>query len=239
MRHFTVTVPEGGVVEGQTFLAPLPSEYEAGEGYKRIQAPTGRWKDGLFDCGMYGWFHASLCCALCCTQIAMGQVMARLRLSWLGSPTPAASAGSNTIHSNFRNTFNVVLCLVCAYTVFSVSLEFAAMPPPKWDYELDGAYYVPAVVPLLRMWGSLLFTIWSIWALLKTRRSLRSTYSIPVSRQCANAEENCPGCEDFVCAACCGCCVVGQMLRHTGEYETYGGRCCSSSGHVRGTPAVV
>jgi len=57
--------PEGGVKEGDTFLAPLPADMADGP---RIKAPTGQWKDGLFNCFGYGILHPSLCCSLWCTQ---------------------------------------------------------------------------------------------------------------------------------------------------------------------------
>ena len=65
-KTISVEVPRGGVVEGQVFLVPLPDDFAVGE--PRIQAPTGRWKDGTFDFCNAGACHASLCCALCCTQ---------------------------------------------------------------------------------------------------------------------------------------------------------------------------
>ena len=58
--------PAGGVVEGQVFLVPLPDDFAVGE--PRIDAPTGRWKDGTFDLVNAGWCHPSLWCALCFTQ---------------------------------------------------------------------------------------------------------------------------------------------------------------------------
>jgi len=63
-RTFTAEVPEGGVTEGQTFLAALPENYTG----ERLNIPTGHWKDGLFDCFNYGVCHSSLWCAICCPQ---------------------------------------------------------------------------------------------------------------------------------------------------------------------------
>ena len=61
-----VAQPPGGVVEGQIFLIPLPDDFAVGE--PRVNIPTGRWKDGPFDCLKAGICHPSLWCALCCTQ---------------------------------------------------------------------------------------------------------------------------------------------------------------------------
>lgn len=62
--------PEGGVQEGQVFLAPLPKNYAG----TMIEAPTGQWKDGLGNCFTNGICHPSLWCAFCCHSIAIGQV---------------------------------------------------------------------------------------------------------------------------------------------------------------------
>jgi hypothetical protein len=58
--------PEGGVIEGQVFLVPLPADFAVGE--PQLNIPTGHWKDGLFDFLKAGPFHPSLWCACCCTQ---------------------------------------------------------------------------------------------------------------------------------------------------------------------------
>jgi len=76
------------------------------------------------------------------------------------------------------------------------------------------------------LWG--LLTFWSVYALCQTRQSVRHQYSIPGS-----PVEDCMG------SAFCSCCVVSQLARHTGEYETYPGICLSSTGHPVGTPMTV
>lgn len=76
-----------------------------------------------------------------------------------------------------------------------------------------------------------MFTIWSIYALMKTRENVRAKYSIP--------EEKCQGCEDLCCSVFCSCCVVAQLARHTGDYETYKGSACSETGHAAHTPSIV
>ena len=202
--------PEGGVQEGQTFMAPLP----AGVTANRIQAPTGRWKDGLFDCFAYGICHPHLWCAILCSRISMAQVMTRMQLTWLGEPGPQVAT---------KNTFRVVIILLVAYMVYSTSLEIGSLP------------YTPSETPLwmtiLKSLGSTLFTVWSVYSLCRTRQNVRKMYSIP--------EQHCAGCEDVVCAFFCTCCTVAQLSRHTGEYETYPAVCCSETGHPPGTPLVV
>lgn len=202
--------PEGGVEEGQVFLAPLSKNFDG----PRLAAPTGHWKDGLFDFFKVGFCHPSLWCSLCCAQLALGQVMTRMQLTWLGGPGPL---------NRTQQTFTVVLLLVISFFVYSTALEIAAIP-----YSVNqGPFYIAA----LRFSGNLLFSAWALYALYRTRQTVRQRYQIP--------EQRCAGCEDICCSLWCGCCVVAQMMRHTGEYENYAGVCCSMTGHTPGTPLVI
>ena len=207
---FMCQVPQGGVKEGGTFWVPLPQD----AGRNRIIAPTGKWKDGLFDCFSLGICHAHLLCAFCCSRIAMAQIMTRLHLTWLGLPGPVIAT---------KNTFNVVVTLVIAYSIYASSLSLAAM-----GYS---AVEVPGIIVFLKTVGGLLFGAWSIYSLCRTRQSVRRQYSIP--------EEGCHGYEDLCLSIFCTCCTLAQMARHTGEYETYPGVCCSKTGHPKGTPFTV
>jgi len=211
-KTISVEVPAGGVLEGQIFLVPLPDDFAVGE--PRVNIPTGQWKDGTFDCLKAGVFHPSLWCAICFTQVAMAQVMQRLRLSWLGEPAHDEAT---------KSTFKVVLTLVICYTVFTIALEMAEAS--------SGYYQTPTWIPTLRFIAGILFTIYSIYSLMKTRENVRSKYSIQ--------EERCKGMEDLCCSMWCSCCVVSQMARHTGEYETYKGRFCSDTGMAAHSPSVV
>ena len=144
----------------------------------------------------------------------MAQVMMRMQLTWLGEPGPIIST---------KNTFKVVVVLVVAYIVYSTALEIAS--------EISDVPNVPVFIPVLRIVGSVLFSIWALWSLCMTRKNARARFSIE--------EQRCQGCEDVCCAFFCTCCTVAQLARHTGEYETYRGVCCSQTGHPVGTPLVV
>jgi len=146
--------------------------------------------------------------------VAMAQVMQRLRLNWLGEAAPEAAT---------KNTFKVVLTLILCYTVFTIALEMTEAS--------SGYYQIPTWIPVLRFIGGVLFTIYSIYSLMKLRENVRAKYSIP--------EERCSGMEDLCCSMWCSCCVVSQMARHTGEYETYKGRFCSETGMAAHTPSIV
>lgn len=207
---YTVTIPKGGVNEGEIFLAPIPQGYIMEE---VIDSPRGRWKDGTFDLFRYGICHSHFCCALLCTEIAMGQVMQRMRLSW---------TGSRTLGDRALNTYRTVLILVICYFIFDVSLASYIQANTKLD---NYGYYdvtINPAVPIVRSVVGFVFTCWSIYALYKTRQNVRSEFSIP--------EERCIGCEDVVCASFCSCCTVAQIARHTGDYDTLPGLFCSETG---------
>ena len=78
----STTQPPGGVVDGQIFLSPLPAGL--GDGEPQVNIPTGRWKDGLFDCFNAGVFHPSLWCAFCFTQ---GELYSTVAVSPLSMST--------------------------------------------------------------------------------------------------------------------------------------------------------
>jgi Cys-rich protein (TIGR01571 family) len=144
----------------------------------------------------------------------MAQVISRMQLTWLGQPGPSG---------NTRPAFTVIVMLVAAFFVYSIALDLAALP-----YNINTT---PSYMAILRLSGNFLFTFWSIYALCRTRQSVRARYQIP--------EQTCQGCEDVCCAVWCGCCATSQMLRHTGEYETYPGVYFSPTGHPPGVPLVV
>lgn len=93
--------------------------------------------------------------------------------------------------------------------------EWTNVSPPRREY-----YYIVIAGFLL----GLFFLI----ALIRTRQAVRDHYSIP---------GGC--CEDVVCSTCCGCCVIAQMARHTGDYENNEAVCCSDRGLSKKAPCNV
>lgn len=200
--------PEGGVVEGQEFMVDLPEDFKG----LRIEAPTGRWKDGIFGCFNYGICHPSLCCACFCTQLAMAQVMTRMKLTYLGEP------GSR---SSTMSTFKIVALLFICYTIYSIALEIAAPSDEP----------TTPLISTLKALGGICFSLYALYAMMKTREFVREKHSIPEGRLGV--------CEDLLCSLCCSCCAVSQMARHTGEYERYNGACCSARGLTEAAPLNV
>ena len=191
-------------------MAALPDYVTA----PRIQAPTGQWKDGLFQCFKHGVCHPHIWCAFCCSKISMAQIMTRMKLTWLGEHGPREST---------KNTFLVVLILLFSYAVYSTSLGIGT-----WSYPPGNA---PIFFVVAKYIGATLFICWSVYSLMRTRQSVREQYSIP--------ERTCVGCEDCCCAFFCTCCALSQMARHTGEYETYQGTWCTKTGLSSDAPGTV
>lgn len=144
----------------------------------------------------------------------MGQVISRMQLTWLGEPGSLMQT---------QKAFRIVLVLVTCYVCYSMALELAAWPYPPGEE--------PVAIPLLRNIGGFLFTEWSVYSLYRTRQNVRARYQID--------QQHCIGCEDLCCAVWCSFCATAQMLRHTGEYETYPGVYLSKTGHPPTAPLVV
>lgn len=68
----------------------------------------------------------------------------------------------------------------------------------------------------------MLFMLYILITTCRARRSVREQYDIP--------ETTCKGCEDCCCSFWCQCCTTMQMMRHTADYETYPGSCCTETG---------
>ena len=81
--------------------------------------PVGYWKDGLFECCKFGFFHPSLWNATCCPQILLAQISTRLRLNWLGD--------AYTYNGDWKRTFRIVLGIVVGY--WALCILFAPKQP--------------------------------------------------------------------------------------------------------------
>lgn len=194
---------------GQIFSAPLPSS----ERPNIIRAPNGRWKDGLCNCFSLGIYHPSLCWSIWLPPIAMGQIMTRMSLNWLGQH-------GNRVFTKY--TCTSVAIITYTYVLLEITVQCLQHFLP------DEGFLVQKFVGLS---VTSLFFSWFLYALKMTRQRVREQYSIP--------GEQCGSYEDVCCSLFCACCVVSQMARHTGEYETYPGICCSTTGHPEGTPLTI
>jgi len=228
---FTVVVPDGGVNKGQRFIVPftppatnvvavaIPAEAEAAStanhgsstGSKQEQPrsragsgiPTGIWRDGLCDFCRFGPFHPQFLMSLCFRPILMGQVMTRMKMTWLGQRmrTDASTITMNDSRMDtderWKNTFrNIVIVTVLFYgmTTFSATpaINIDANPADTHSaYEqlsdVDKAKYN------INSWISTVFGVYIFYILIQLRATLRHVYSIP--------EENCLCCYQLGCGS--------------------------------------
>jgi Cys-rich protein (TIGR01571 family) len=211
-----------------TEVTPVYGDHHDGE--EDYLTPTGRWKDGLCDCCSLGCCHPSLWCAYCFPQILMGQILTRMKLSWLGDSSPASDDDS------WRTTFRRVVTVVILYYVL---ISYLSPPPTEVVEEADddndndknkAAFLGLKEIPLSeedyphwkRTWLDILnflFYMYTIIVLVKLRLAVRDRYRIPGST-----------CEDCCCVVWCGCCTVAQLARQTAQYDTERAACCSSTG---------
>jgi Cys-rich protein (TIGR01571 family) len=192
--------------------------------------PIGKWRDGVFDCCNLGCGHAHFWLSWCCTPIALGQVMTRLHLDWLGSPMTNPSSWST-----FKIlTVSFIASLVLRYGMSIINMPYTspsyadAYPydgtvasKPNWLVALDGIHHC-----ILYAYG-----LYLLIAMIRARSNLRSKYAIP--------EQYCSGCEDCCCSFWCHCCVVAQMARHLNDYEHNEASCCTDTGLRNSEPHII
>eukprot|EP00579_Thalassiosira_antarctica_P031630 CAMPEP_0201991556 /NCGR_PEP_ID=MMETSP0905-20130828/363_1 /ASSEMBLY_ACC=CAM_ASM_000554 /TAXON_ID=420261 /ORGANISM="Thalassiosira antarctica, Strain CCMP982" /LENGTH=293 /DNA_ID=CAMNT_0048545997 /DNA_START=30 /DNA_END=911 /DNA_ORIENTATION=+ len=229
-HNFTVKVPVGGVEQGQKFSVPFPAGANgySGAAIPRASVPVGHWKDGMCDCFRLGLIHPVLWNAYCCPLILVGQVMHRLKLTWLGNEGTIAKTTA---------TFRICLSITLVYILMDNIIRFLAYRTLFKiiinENEYGDTVDIDSFYALVNWHRSLsfFFGIFIITLVAKTRNRIRSKYGIP--------EEQCAGCEDCCCSFWCNCCTVAQMARHTADYDTYAGLCCSETGMPPHAPSIV
>lgn len=87
-KIFQVVVPPGGVEKGQTISVPAPSDSVEKKAAKVNDTPQikGKFKDNLCEFCIHGCCHPTCCIPFWAPFCAMGQLMTRLKLTWLADP---------------------------------------------------------------------------------------------------------------------------------------------------------
>jgi hypothetical protein len=82
-----VTVPSGGVEEGQTFSVPMPAAMETM--ITGISVPVGHWRDGFLDLLHYGICHPHVWTACCCvsSKCCREKYRNKRSMAWYGERT--------------------------------------------------------------------------------------------------------------------------------------------------------
>mmetsp|Transcript_53493 Transcript_53493/g.64515 ORF Transcript_53493/g.64515 Transcript_53493/m.64515 type:complete len:301 (-) Transcript_53493:150-1052(-) len=244
-RVFSIKVPRGGVERGQKFTVTLPGGSDSLTDtmcHPRTSIPTGAWRDGLCDCFKHGIIHPIIFNGFLCPLIAAGQVMTRLGLNYVGQPGRV---------SETTQTFRKILFLVIAFVsidsiLLAILIRITFAITTGINYATSNVNVVDVekfagtndlietynTIASIRGFLRLIFFVFTLYVITKTRKFLRNKYAIQ-EKVCKN------GAEDFCCALCCSCCVVTQMARHTADYNTYRGVCCTDTGLPEHVPGIV
>lgn len=145
----------------------------------------------------------------------MAQILTRMRMNWLGSPTT---------EYDWHMTFRRIAIIVVVYYVLSLLLQ------PDYTEVItteDGTATViqhegPLWKSISYNIASFSFGLYTLIVMIRLRAAVRNKYEIPTKR--------CGGAEDCCCVFFCGCCTVGQLARQTANYEEIRAVCCTDTG---------
>ena len=235
-QTFQVTVPPGGVEKGQTFAVPMPmfTTTRSTTTTTTTTIPVGHWRDHLYDCFRHGICHPHCWASWMCTFLATGQVIRRMQFDWTGRPTERLSARAMN--------FSIIAGMVVVYFVvhFVIYVSMVSMDPNLRQQEDDSSSNwspveaeedEPAVfkfLVILYQFFGITYWIVSTIILIRTRRSVRERYGIPGQDL-----------EDCLCGVCCHCCVAGQLLRHTTDYDVHPSAIFTDTGLPPHVPGIV
>lgn len=201
-KRFLAVVPPSGVQQGETFTCGM-RELDSGSS----DIPVGQWKDGLYELCKFGCCHPVAWNSLFCPLIALGQIQTRIELDFLGRPL----FGSTSVSNQF-----MMASLVTVWGLTNVGLFVACNL--KWSHGLELS--VADIVAIALMNGVMIAFL--VFVTQSTRNSLREKFMI--------REERCSDLEDICLSLACLPCTVGQMARHTANYDEYEAVCCSNTG---------
>jgi Cys-rich protein (TIGR01571 family) len=193
-----------------------------------FQLVIGRMGLCCAGCCAYGICHPALWNSYCCPLALAGQVMSRLKLTWTANEGTSAQA-----LATFRILLGISIAFVVADNIlFLYPSYFHEMPKDPYNkYENEQYREYVMRFGFCRMVLRVIFNLFAVYVVWKTRAYIREKYSIPA--RC------CGECEDCCCSFWCTCCTIGQMARHTADYETYAAICCNDTGLPSHVPNIV
>ena len=141
------------------------------------------------------------------STVALGQIMTRTGLD--SRARPANKLVSSTSCTNLA---------VFLFFWIAVNCSAAFMFRVRWQRGMDLGpdVYGPLIV------FNVLYLFYFQKLVKNTREAIRVKYQIP--------ETQCIGCEDCLCSTFCMSCTICQMGRHTADFDTYNGTCCTQTG---------
>jgi Cys-rich protein (TIGR01571 family) len=211
-QTITVTVPPGGVKEGQVFEAP-----EAPPPLAVSIATTGMWKNDLCGC-FENCGSGSFWMGWCCFPILLGQVMQRMNLSCIGTPTSDASKTCKII-TGFYAVVYILLFVLNLYMRARLQLSYTG----QGSQGQGGLYWFSIISNCLLLFFLIMHMC--------VRNFMRKKYKIRAD--CCGAVGDC--CIPMFCS----CCSVIQLHRHTHDEDQYPYNCGTATGLSLGAPAIV
>lgn len=185
--------------------------------------PIGAWRDGYCDCLRHGCCHSLLCLSCWCLPIALGQVMTRLQLSWLGQPRRRRQ------EERCSSAFGIILLLSCL--CLAQNYLISAFLLPFFSSRGTDARILHGIA-MFRSVMCFVYGLYIVIMIARTRLFMRQAFDIPELYCCG-------GVEDVCCSLWCPCLTVTQMARHTADYTLYRATCCSPTGLPERAPQVI
>jgi Cys-rich protein (TIGR01571 family) len=235
--RFLATVPPGGVHRGEQFSCFMRELEKI-----QMSAPIMHWREGLFACMKHGICHPLLlntifcplskflynamtmtyifflvACLLSFTHkyfffiltVALGQIQSRSGLSWRGSPGTKYEA---------MVAWSTMVQIIVFWIFMNCMIMCVLFMKWSWGQQESTS----DIISLLLVNSSML--LMCIYTIASTRSSIRRRFEIPEEDLCEG------GYEDIACAIFCAPCTISQMGRHTADFETYIGVCCTETG---------
>ena len=158
-------------------------------------------------------------------KVASGQVINRLKFTWTARPARNAAESARAfailLYITIVHWTVIGITEVAIFTLYPKNVgPDAYAPNTEYGYtepvEISGLLAVIMKINSILKWAYLVIVTFIAFSL---RKSVRAKFGIPGSAF-----------EDCCCAFWCNCCTVGQMLRHTTDYDVYVSQLCSPTG---------
>ncbi|KAL3763696.1 hypothetical protein ACHAW5_004848 [Stephanodiscus triporus] len=164
--------------------------------------PRGIWRDGLCDCCRFGPFHPHFLFALFLKPILMGQLLTRMKMTWLGRRTNVddddgyvhANLNDSRIEVNdrWRDALRNVVIVTALFLIVAAATDAAPDRDDEDDddgdssssrhrhaHHDDRSYGVDDVKSAINSWSATLYGFYLTYVIIQLRATIRHVYSIP------------------------------------------------------------
>ncbi|KAL3809311.1 hypothetical protein ACHAXA_008710 [Cyclostephanos tholiformis] len=170
---------------------PIRRRHGGGGRTREVGNPGGIWRDGLCDCCRFGPCHPHLLFALFLKPILIGQLLTRMKMTWIGRRTNVADDGTYDVtnlndsrievNDRWRNSLRDVIVVTALY------LAVAAVTSPMEDDDEEGSSSkhrdessgVDDVRYAINSCSSAIYGFYILYVMVQLRAVMRHVYSIP------------------------------------------------------------